>query len=152
MRVPFCWWSQGDSNSRPLQCECSALPTVLWPLIWLNLLPFCTSRDVLANVLWGCGTQQSFYQLCQCPEMQAPVKKPAIKTTLWTSSRRNSVGRKSEWSVLPTVLIPPHNQQNDYSTDQPVSQGVFCSIEKFLFQPSRRMRINGEGMDILAAR
>ena len=27
------WWSIGDSNSWPLQCECSALPTALMPHI-----------------------------------------------------------------------------------------------------------------------
>jgi hypothetical protein len=27
------WWSIGDSNSWPLQCECSALPTALMPLV-----------------------------------------------------------------------------------------------------------------------
>ena len=26
------WWSQRGSNSRPLQCHCSALPAELWPL------------------------------------------------------------------------------------------------------------------------
>ena len=25
------WWSQGDSNPRPLACHASALPTELWP-------------------------------------------------------------------------------------------------------------------------
>src|SRR5690606_14472179 len=25
------WWSQAESNRRPLQCDCSALPTELWP-------------------------------------------------------------------------------------------------------------------------
>gem|GEM_PF-4115320 len=25
----FVWWTEGDSNPRPLQCECSALPTEL---------------------------------------------------------------------------------------------------------------------------
>lgn len=25
------WWSRGESNPRPLQCECSALPTELLP-------------------------------------------------------------------------------------------------------------------------
>src|SRR5215472_7336777 len=26
------WWSQGESNPRPLECHSSALPTELWPL------------------------------------------------------------------------------------------------------------------------
>src|SRR3982751_228336 len=25
------WWSQGESNPRPLECHSSALPTELWP-------------------------------------------------------------------------------------------------------------------------
>jgi hypothetical protein len=25
------WWRRGDSNPRPLQCDCSALPTELRP-------------------------------------------------------------------------------------------------------------------------
>jgi hypothetical protein len=27
----FTWWSQGESNPRPLECHSSALPTELWP-------------------------------------------------------------------------------------------------------------------------
>ena len=27
----FKWWSQGESNPRPLECHSSALPTELWP-------------------------------------------------------------------------------------------------------------------------
>ena len=27
------WWSQGESNPRPLECHSSALPTELWPLV-----------------------------------------------------------------------------------------------------------------------
>src|SRR5580704_12685367 len=26
------WWSQAESNRRPLECHSSALPTELWPL------------------------------------------------------------------------------------------------------------------------
>jgi hypothetical protein len=29
----FIWWSQGESNPRPLECHSSALPTELWPLL-----------------------------------------------------------------------------------------------------------------------
>src|SRR5580700_4882283 len=28
----FVWWSQAESNRRPLECHSSALPTELWPL------------------------------------------------------------------------------------------------------------------------
>jgi hypothetical protein len=30
-RLRSLWWSCGDSNPRPLQCECSALPAELQP-------------------------------------------------------------------------------------------------------------------------
>src|ERR1700688_4942202 len=29
--IPGLWWSQGESNPRPLECHSSALPTELWP-------------------------------------------------------------------------------------------------------------------------
>ena len=34
------WWSERDLNPRPLQCECSVLPTELSPLIEINLPQF----------------------------------------------------------------------------------------------------------------
>ena len=32
LRAEVSWWSQGESNPRPLECHSSALPTELWPL------------------------------------------------------------------------------------------------------------------------
>ena len=28
--MPYCWWTQRDSNPRPLGCEPNALPAELW--------------------------------------------------------------------------------------------------------------------------
>ena len=33
------WWSQAESNRRPLECHSSALPTELWPLEFVTLAP-----------------------------------------------------------------------------------------------------------------
>ena len=35
--VPF-WWTRGDSNSRPPQCECDALPTALRAQTYLSII------------------------------------------------------------------------------------------------------------------
>src|SRR5262249_54948557 len=31
LSITRAWWSQGESNPRPLECHSSALPTELWP-------------------------------------------------------------------------------------------------------------------------
>ena len=44
----FGWWTEGESNSWPLQCECSALPTEL------SALKFCgiVSRETISLSWW----------------------------------------------------------------------------------------------------
>jgi hypothetical protein len=46
------WWSQGESNPRPLECHSSALPTELWPHF---------ARD------WGNGVQCGHPRKCREP-------------------------------------------------------------------------------------
>ena len=46
------WWSQAESNRRPLECHSSALPTELWPLRELCFLfVFAAFADDVGDVV-----------------------------------------------------------------------------------------------------
>ena len=44
------WWSQTESNRRPLECHSSALPTELWPHILLGCAPAETRRSAVSSI------------------------------------------------------------------------------------------------------
>ena len=42
----FTWWSQTESNRRPLECKSSALPTELWPRSGKRRRPWWAEEDL----------------------------------------------------------------------------------------------------------
>ena len=52
----FYWWSQGESNPRPLECHSSALPTELWPrFTWALGEPARLGTPVISEPLASSG-------------------------------------------------------------------------------------------------
>lgn len=47
----LCWWSAGDSNSSPRQCECRALPDELAPHFFIIPYFICLEQEILTLML-----------------------------------------------------------------------------------------------------
>ena len=86
------WWSQAESNRRPLECHSSALPTELWPRMSIASIAGSPRRREARNLVARFGVIKPVYALLICPRRHRRLRRrcprPGRRRHLHSARRR----------------------------------------------------------------
>ena len=101
--VAFLWWTRSDSNRRPPQCECGALPAALlahssayWRNIFIiaQLPPLCNAKNCtnLAVICPDCISRTALRAFADSPLRSLPSPSPGIAPLAVSSTPSEGCG------------------------------------------------------------